>query len=113
MNFNIWLGALLHQKSYAARLIAGKVLIDDAPTGENQRELFIGNFLRPAVFNRVKPGLAVGMIEAIFKQARRAGMIQGWTRPEDAVVRLNFFPGDAVVVGIPAARSDPQLFEHV
>src|SRR3989442_16033300 len=35
MNFDVRFGALLNQKTNAPSLIAGKILIDDAPAGEN------------------------------------------------------------------------------
>src|SRR6266568_5070231 len=107
MNFHVRFGALLDQEPNASRLIAGKILIDDTSAGENQRKLFIRNFVGRIVFNRVKLGLAVGMIKAIFKQTRRAWMIFSGTRPEDPIILFNSFPRNAVVVGITAARSNP------
>ena len=111
MDLDIRFRTLLHQKSNPSRLIAGKILIDDAATRQNQWKLFIRNFLRRAVFNRMKLRLTIGMIEAIFKQTRRTRMIFSWTRPEDAVLLFNLLPGDTVVIGIAAARSDAQLVE--
>src|SRR5688500_14861177 len=43
MNLNVGFGTLLDQKADASRLIAGKILIDDTPTGENQWVLFVRN----------------------------------------------------------------------
>ncbi len=111
MNLDIRFRTLLDQKTDASRLIAGKILIDDASTGQDQRKLFIRNFLRRIVFNRMKLRFAVRMIKAIFKQTRRTRMIFGGTRPEDAVVLFDLLPGDAVVIGVAAARSDAQFVE--
>ena len=61
----------------------------------------------------MKLRLTVGMIETIFKQARRARMIFRRAGPEDAVVLFDLLPRYAVVIGIAAARRDPQLFENV
>ena len=57
--------------------------------------------------------LAVRMVEALFKQTRRAGMIFSRARPEDAVVRFDLFPGNAVVIGIATSRRDAQLIENL
>ena len=51
------------------------------------------------------------MIEAFFEQTRRAGMIFRRTRPEHSVVSFDLFPGDTVVIGVPATRSDAHLVE--
>src|SRR2546421_2886811 len=106
MDLDVRLGALLDQKTNAPRLIAGKILIDDSSAGENQRKLFIWNFIRTGIFNRVKLSFAVRMIEAIFKKSWCSRMIFSGTRPEDPIVLFNLFPGYTVVVGIAAARSN-------
>src|SRR5688572_12398860 len=103
MNLDIRFGTLLHQKADASRMIAGKILIDDPPTGENQWILFVRDLIWLMVFNGVKLCFAVRMIKPFFKQTRRSGMVFRWTRPKDAVVRLNFFPGDPVIIGIAPA----------
>src|SRR5690348_12203661 len=109
MNFDIRLRTLLHEKTKASRLVAGKILVDDATAREYQRKFFIGHFVRRVVFDRMKFRFAVGMIKALFKQSRCARMIFTWTRPENPVVLFDLLPRDAVVIGVTAARSDTQL----
>src|SRR5689334_7972257 len=111
MDLDVGLGTLLDQKADAPRLITRKILIDDATARQYQREIFIGHFFRRLVFNRMKLRFAIGMIETFLEQSRRARMIFRRTRPEDAVVLLDLFPRDAVVIGIAAARRDPQFVE--
>src|SRR5262245_40182228 len=86
MSLDVRVRTLLDQESDTSWWIAGEILINDASARENQRELFIGNFLRRVVFERVKLCLAIRMIETFFEQSRRAWMIFSWTRPEDPVV---------------------------
>src|SRR5215469_10821030 len=44
MHLDVRFGALLNEKAYAPGLIAGKVLIDDAPAGEYEWEFFVRRF---------------------------------------------------------------------
>src|SRR5436190_11833734 len=113
MNFDIGFRALLDQESYATCLVAGEILIDNASARENQWKLFVGYFIGWVVFNRVKLRFAVGMVEAIFKQSRRAWMIFSRARPKDAVVLLNLFPCYSVVIRIASTRRYAQLVKHL
>src|ERR1041384_1347424 len=102
MNFDIRFRTLLHEKTDASRLIAGKILINHASTRQYQRIFFVRNFLRWVVFNRVELRFAVRMIEAILKQSRCARVLFGGTGPEDAVVLFDFLPRYAVVIRVTA-----------
>src|SRR5215207_5075409 len=113
MHFDIRFGTLLHEKADASRLIARKILIDHAPARQYQWKFFIGNFFGRVELNRMKLRLTVGVIEAILKQTRRAWMIFGGARPEDAVVLFDLLPRYAVVVSVAAARSDTKLVEDL
>src|SRR4029079_3308146 len=113
MDLDVRFGASLPQKTNASRLVPGKILIDHASTGQDQREFVIRNLVRRVVFNRMKLRLTVRMIEAIFKQTRCARMIFSWTGPEDAVVLFDLLPRYAVVIGVAAARRNAQLIEDL
>src|SRR5262249_18703950 len=113
MDFHVRLRTLLDEKTDASRLIARQVLKDDPAAGQYQWKLIVRNFVGRIVFNRMEFRFAVGMIKTIFEESRCSRMIFRRTRPKDAVVLLDFFPGYAVIVGFAATRCHPQLLEHV
>src|SRR5215213_1178707 len=102
MHFDIRLRTLLHEETNASCLITRKILVNDASTRQYQRKLFVRNFVRRLVFDRMKLRFTVGMIEAILKQSWRARMILGRARPEDTVILFDLLPCYAVVIGFAA-----------
>src|ERR1043165_363673 len=111
MYLDVWLRTLLDQENDASRLITRKILVDNAATRQDQRILFVGHFVWRTIFKRMKLRLTVGVIKPFLKEARRARVIFARARPEDAVIALNLFPGDAVVIAVAAARRDTQFIE--
>src|SRR6478672_3097288 len=111
MNFDIGLGALLHQKSNSSCLIAGKILIDNASACQNQGKFLVRRFLWRLEFDRMKLRSAIWMIEALFKQTWCTRMIFRWAGPKYAILLLDLLPRDAVVISVAAVRSDAHLIK--
>jgi hypothetical protein len=97
---DLW--TLLDEEAYAPGLVAGKILVDDAPAREYQREFVVWNFGGWSELDGVKFRSAVGVIKPLFEKPRSARVIFRWARPEDTVLPLNLLVGNAVVVGVPA-----------
>lgn len=63
MNFDPGFGALVGEEPDASRLRAGQVVIDRATRGEMQRVFRVGHFHRRAMFDGMKLGFAIRVIE--------------------------------------------------
>src|ERR1051326_1616452 len=124
MDLHARLRILIDERPDAPRLRAGEELADHAPGRQDHRVLLVDVLRRRPIRGGVEARLAVGKVErpralrhriprARLEEARRAGMLFARARPADAVLRLDLFVRDAVVVGDAALRRHAQLVEDL
>src|SRR5437588_4322604 len=114
MNLTQGLGILVYQSADAPGLRARKILRNHASGGEDNRVFAIRLFGRRTPLHRLKVRLAIRMAKLVsFVEARRSRMPRLRTRPEDAVLLLDAFPGHAVIIGNAALGGATQLFKNL
>src|SRR6266567_8193083 len=114
MDLETRLGVHVDQAADAARLRAGEILADDAADGEVDREFSVDRVAALAPVRHIEAAFAVGEEgDTVFDEHRSTGMFRAGTRPEHTHLPVDFFVGDAVVIGHAAARGFAQLIENV
>src|SRR5438067_1241335 len=115
---------LINEGADAASLSPAEILADHAAGSQDDREVGIDILGGRRVGGDVKAGFAVGEVKAAIavgdrvgrsglEEARRAGMIFAWARPEDPQLLVDFFIGDAGVIRDSPGRSGAQLLEDL
>src|SRR5262249_56852401 len=98
----------------AARLRTGQILAYHAAGSEIDRKVSVHGIAAVPPGQSHEMGFAIRMKESpVFKQARRPWMIQRGTRPKHALLLIDLFIGDAVVIGDTALGSAAQLLEYL
>src|SRR5208282_5153205 len=91
-----------------------KILAHYSSCGQEQRIFFIDRVPARPPFRHVEMRFAIVGIELpIHEKARRSGVVERRTRPEDSHLLVHPLVGDAVVVRDSAARGDSQLLQNV
>src|SRR5882672_9601995 len=104
---------LIQQRPDPTGLRSTEILGNDATTGHEHREFVIHIFRRRAVRDGMEPRLAIWMgKDAVFKKARRTGMLRRWTRPKDPFILFDLFVRNTPVIYWTADRSATQFIEQ-
>src|SRR5262249_11460031 len=114
MNFTKRFGILIDERTDAARLVSAEILRHNAPGREEDRIVFVDVLGWRTIFDPVKAGLAVRMMELpTFKQPGRSGMAERRTGPEDAHVLFDLGVGHSAVIRHAAFRCGGKVAKNV